>query len=309
MWPILPFFRYSSCLKKRSFELFCSILEGNIHAQHLFCNWGTTGSIVSENVMRKTIITLIALATTGIATAAQAGETYVGASGGINLQNDSKNKGRTTADIPATADFPAIASGTSVDWKTRFKNGYDLNLMAGHRFDNGFRVELQGFYNEANVSNHTNLAVGGTVIDGLDSAVLTRGAANAANPTVGTVLSTDDGKLKNYGVFANAFYDIKAGENFMPYVGVGAGLQREKVKFIPSGVPVANDSKTVFAYQAMAGATYKLSPSLEVFGQYTYRMADRAKVDLTLLPAELGVRSKQSIVNFGVRIPFGGSSE
>ncbi len=259
--------------------------------------------------MRKTIITLIALATTGIATTAHAGETYIGASGGINLQNDSKNKGKTTADIPATVDFPAIATGTSVDWKTKFKNGYDLNLMAGHRFDNGFRIELQGFYNEANVSRHTDLAVGGTVIDGVDSAVLTRGAANAANPTVGTVLSTDAGKIKNYGVFANAFYDIKAGDTFMPYVGVGAGLQREKVRFIPSGVPVANDSKTVFAYQAMAGATYKLSPSLEVFGQYTYRMADRAKVNLTLLPAELGVRSKQSIVNLGVRIPFGGSSK
>lgn len=257
--------------------------------------------------MRKTILTLTALATTGIATVAHAGETYVGASAGINLQNDSKNRGRITTAIPSTAAFPAIAADTPLTWTTDFDNGLDLNLMAGHRFDNGFRVEVQGFYNRANVNRHTNLAVGGTVIDGLDSAVLTRGAASATNPTVGAVLSTDTGRLKNYGAFANAFYDVKAG-SFMPYVGGGIGFQRENVRFNPSGVAVANQGKTVLAYQAMAGATYKISPSLELFGQYTYRIADRAKVNLILLPAELGVKSKQSIFNVGFRIPFGGGN-
>jgi opacity protein-like surface antigen len=256
--------------------------------------------------MRKTIITLIALAIMGSATAAQAGETYVGASAGLNLQSDSKNKGKTTAAIPATAAFPAIATDTDVAWTTKFDNGLDLNLLAGHRFDNGFRIEVQGFYNKAGVDRHENLAVGGTVIDAVDSAVLTRGAASATNPTVGAVLSTDNGSVKNYGIFANALYDIKASDTFMPYIGAGIGYQNTKVKFNPSGVAVANDSKGVFAYQGIAGATYKLSPSFEIFGQYTYRIADRAKVNLTLLPANLGVKNKQSIFNLGFRIPFGG---
>jgi opacity protein-like surface antigen len=285
---------------------FCVNYDGNIHASRLFLNRGTTGSFVSENVMQKSLITLTAIAITFLSTASYAGETYVGASAGINLQADSKNKGKTTAAVPATLSFPAIPADTSVDWTTKFDNGLDLNLFVGHRFDNGFRVEVQGFYNKAGVDSHSALAVGGTVIDAVDSAVLTRGTASATNPTVGAVLSTDTGKIKNYGAFVNAYYDINAGSNFMPYVGVGAGLQREKVRFIPSGVPVTNDAKTVFAYQAMAGATYKISPSLELFGQYTYRMADRAKVDLTLLPATLGVKSKQSLFNLGVRIPFGG---
>jgi opacity protein-like surface antigen len=267
--------------------------------------------------MSKFITTLLAatIAATGMTSVAHAGETYVGASGGINFQNDSQNKGKTNANVPATTTagtFAAIPSGTSVELRTKFKKGYDLNLMVGHRFDNGVRVELQGFYNEANVDRHSNLAVGGTVIDGVDSAVLTRGVASATNPTVGAVLSTDKGKIKNYGVFANAFYDIKASENFMPYVGVGIGLEREKVKFIPSGLAVADQSKTVFAYQAMAGATYKLSPSLELFGQYTYRIANRANVNIGVpvgANADFGVKSKQSIFNVGFRIPLGGSSE
>ncbi len=256
--------------------------------------------------MRKTITTFIALAIMGSATAAQAGETYVGASAGLNLQSDSKNKGKTTAAIPATVAFPAIASGTDVAWTTKFDNGLDLNLLAGHRFDNGFRIEVQGFYNKAGVNRHQDLAVGGTVIDAVDSAVLTRGAASATNPTVGAVLSADKGSIKNYGIFANALYDIKASDSFMPYLGVGVGYQNIKVRFIPSNVPVANDSKGVFAYQGIAGATYKISPSFELFGQYTYRIADRAKVNLTLLPANLGVKNKQSIFNLGFRIPFGG---
>jgi opacity protein-like surface antigen len=256
--------------------------------------------------MRKTMITFTALAIMGTATAAQAGETYVGASAGINLQSDSKNKGKIITAVPATAAFPAIAADTDLAWTTEFDNGLDLNLVAGHRFDNGFRIELQGFYNKAGVDLHRDLAVGGTVIDGLDSAVLTRGAVSATNPTVGAVLSTDKGRVKNYGVFANAFYDIKASDSFMPYLGAGIGYQNTKVRFIPSDVPVINDSKGVLAYQAMAGATYKLSPSFELFGQYTYRMADRANVDVTLLPATLGVKNKQSIFNLGFRIPFGG---
>lgn len=237
---------------------------------------------------------------------AYAGEPYVGASAGLNLPSDSKNRGEFDADVPATADFDAIASGTDLDWTTELNNGLDLNLLAGYRFDNGVRVELQGFYNKANVDLHRDLAVGGTGIDALDSAILTRGAADPANPTVGAVLSTDDGQIKNYGLFANALYDFKVSETLVPYVGAGVGFTRQDVEYAPSGIDVVDDEKTRFAYQAMAGVTYKLSPSFEVFGQYTYRNMDRGDYDVNLLPATLGVKSEQSLFNVGFRIPLGG---
>lgn len=239
---------------------------------------------------------------------AQAGEPYIGASAGLNLPSDSKNRREFNQDVAATADFDAVASGTDLDWTTELENGLDLNLHAGYRLDNGIRLELQGFYNKSNVDLHRDLAVGGTVIDGLDSAVLTRAAADAANPTVGAVLSTDDGQIKNYGLFANALYDFKISESFVPYVGAGVGFTRQDVEFQPSGVDVVDDKKTLFTYQAMVGATYKLSPSFELFGQYTYRRADRKDYDVNLLPADLGVRSEQSLFNVGFRIPFGGGS-
>ncbi len=240
--------------------------------------------------------------------AAHAGEPYVGASAGLNLPSDSKNRGEFEGDVAATADFDAIPSGTDLDWTTELDNGLDLNLLAGYRFDNGFRVEVQGFYNKANVDLHRDLAVGGTVIDGLDSAILTRGVANAANPTVGAVLSTDDGQIKNYGLFANALYDFKISESLVPYVGAGVGFTRQDVEYAPSGIDVVDDKKTRFAYQGIAGVTYRLSPSFELFGQYTYRATDRGDYDVNLLPATLGVKSEQSLFNVGFRIPLGGGN-
>ena len=249
------------------------------------------------------VAAVVMLATSSMAIA---GEPYVGASAGVNIQSNSKNKGTFTTTVPATAAFPEIASGTSLGWTTEFDKGLDLNLLGGYRFDNGLRVELQGVYNRAGVDRHSNLAVGGTVIDAVDSAVLTRGVPAATNPTVGQVLSTDKGKIKSLGVFGNMLYDIKVSDKFVPYLGAGIGFSRTDVRYNPSAVAVVNDKKTVFAYQAIAGATFKVSPSFELFGQYAYRDANRAKTNVTLVPATLDVKSKQSIFNVGFRIPFGG---
>ncbi len=256
--------------------------------------------------MLKLSLTVAAVAVLATSSMAIAGEPYVGASAGVNIQSNSKNKGTFTTTVPATAAFPAIASGTSLGWTTEFDKGLDLNLLGGYRFDNGLRVELQGVYNRAGVDRHSNLAVGGTVIDAVDSAVLTRGVPAATNPTVGQVLSTDKGKIKSLGVFGNVLYDIKLSDKFVPYLGAGIGFSRTNVRYNPSAVAVVNDKKTVFAYQAIAGATFKVSPSFELFGQYAYRDANRAKTNVSLLPATLDVKSKQSIFNIGFRIPLGG---
>ncbi len=259
--------------------------------------------------MLKISLTVAAVAMLATSSLAIAGEPYVGGSAGVNIQGKSKNKGTFTTDVPATAAYPAIASGTALGWTTEFDKGLDLNLLGGYRFDNGLRVELQGVYNRAGVDRHRNLAVGGTVIDALDSAVLTRGTPAATNPTVGQVLSTDKGKIKSLGAFGNVLYDFKVSDNFMPYLGAGIGFLSTKVAYNPSTVAVVNDKKTVFAYQAIVGATYKISPSFELFGQYAYRDANRAKTNVSLLPATLDVKNKQSIFNIGFRIPFGVAAE
>jgi opacity protein-like surface antigen len=233
-------------------------------------------------------------------------QTYVGVSVGATLPEDSKNNGAFTADVPATADFPAITTGTELGWTTEFDTGYNISAQVGHRFDGGFRVEGEFNYNRAGIDTHRNLTVGDTNIDSVDSAVLTRGAASTSNPTVGTVIDSGIGKQQSYGVFANAYYDFNSGGSFQPYVGGGVGGQKVKFDYRPSDVDVGQGRDTNFAWQLMAGATYKIGPGMEIYGQYNYRDAGSTKMNLDLLPAELNAKSKQSIFSLGLRIPLGG---
>jgi opacity protein-like surface antigen len=244
------------------------------------------------------------------ATPAFAEGPYVGVSGGVALPQKSQNKGTFTSTVPATPAFPAIASGTPLEWRTKFDTGYNISAFAGYRFEGGFRIEAEIGYSQFNVKTHSGVTVGGTNIDALDVAVLTRGTPAAANPSVGAVVGNGNfGRVKNLGGYANAYYDFNAGGKFQPYLGGGVGIQRVSVNYSPSNVQVGIGKKTVFAYQLMAGATYKVSPGLELFAQYNYRAASRAQIPLQLLPATLGVESKQSLISVGLRIPLGGGSE
>lgn len=261
-----------------------------------------------QKLRTTTFVGGVALGLATFPTAALADGPYIGLSGGIALPEDSQNSGEFDTAVPETPDFGSIPADTSVGWETEFDTGFALNAQFGYAFDNGFRVELEGAYSRYDVDTHSGLTVGGADIDGVDSAVLTRGTPDAANPTVGDLIADGQGNVTNFGIFGNIFYDIQTGSGFKPFVGGGIGYQWVDVEFEPSGVEVANDDDGVFAYQLMAGASYELSPSTELFGQYTYRATtEDADIPLTLLPATLGVESSQSIISAGVRVKFGGS--
>ncbi len=246
------------------------------------------------------------LAITAIPSAALADGPYVGVSGGIVLPNDSSNTGEIEAEVPATPDFGSIPLGSEIGLDTEFDNGFALGGQVGYAFDNGFRVELEGTYNEYDVDEHSDLTIGGAVLDGVDSAVLTRGAADAANPLVGDVLADGQGDVSNFGLFGNVFYDLQTGSGFKPYVGAGLGYQWTDVEYAPSDVAIADDDDGGFAYQLMAGASYAVTDSVELFGQYTWRdTTDDAEVPLTLLPGTLEVEGGQSLLTAGVRVKFG----
>jgi opacity protein-like surface antigen len=254
----------------------------------------------------RTISMLSATSLLALSVPALAGEPYVGVSVGATLPQKSNDRGTFTSTVPATAAFPAIASGTPLTLETRFKTGYNVSGYAGYKFDNGFRADVEVGYSENDVKRHNNLTAGGTVIDALDVAVLTRGVPSASNPTVGTVIGNGGkGRLRNLSVFGNAYYDFNRGGSIQPYIGGGLGVQQVRVRYEPSNVPVANGKKSVFAYQLMAGLTYKISPSFELFGQYNYRASDRVNVPLSIVPASFDVQNKQSVLSLGMRIPLG----
>lgn len=238
--------------------------------------------------------------------AAHASETYFGISGGVSLAAESANAGEFTANVPATPDWGAIPSGTSLAWNTEFDTGFALSGQFGLKFDNGLRTEVEVAYTRNGVKTHSGLAAGGAVIDAVDVAVLTRGAPNASNPTVGQVIADGQGDVSSLGGFINVFYDVPTGSSFEPYIGGGLGYRQVTVDFQPSGVPVADDSDAGFAWQLMAGGTFAVSNSVDLYAQYTYRRNfDRADVALDLLPATLGVETDQSVVAVGLRVKLG----
>lgn len=252
--------------------------------------------------MKKTFVA-IALATIALPGTAYAGETYVGISGGAVFSGNSENKGQFDATVPATTDWGEIPAGTSLAWNTKFETGYNLSAQLGYKFDGGFRAEVEAFYSRSGIKSHDSLAAGGTVIDAVDVAVLTRGAPDPANPTVGEVIADGQGSLKTMGVFLNALYDFNSGGILQPYVGAGIGYQDTKVNFVPSSVPVAKDSGSSFAWQGIAGVTFEVSENADLFAQFTYRgMGKRVDIPLTLLPATLGVKSDQAVIGAGLRL-------
>lgn len=252
---------------------------------------------------------LIAAGSAAIAafpTAAMAEGVYVGVGAGVSLPGDSKNRGEFNSAVPGTRDFGAIPGGAPLAWDTDFDTGLALSGQIGYKFNNGFRLEVEGAYSRYDVTGHAGMTVGGVNIDGVNSAVSTRGPANPANPTVGALIADGQGQVSNFGLFANVFYDINTGTAFKPYIGAGAGVNWVDVNYRPSGVQVGSGNQAGLAYQLMAGASVELSPRAELFGQYTYRAnAERADIDLTLLPATLGVQNHQSILMAGVRFKFG----
>ncbi|MXO95103.1 outer membrane beta-barrel protein [Erythrobacter aquimaris] len=259
--------------------------------------------------MKKVLLTTAAAAgLIAIPSAAAAQGSYVSVTGGYVLPSDSDNSGETTANIAATDDFGAIPSGTSVGWNTEFDNGFEASGAFGYATESGLRFEGQLFYNSYDVETHSGLTVGGGNIDAVDVAVLTRGPADDANPTVGAVIADGQGDVSNVGLFGNVYYDIGGPDaTFKPFVGAGLGYQWTDVNYQPSGVDVADDSDGSFGYQLMAGAGFEVSEGLDIFAQYTYRDSfNDPEVELNLLPATLEVETQQSIVSLGVRFNFGG---
>ncbi|MDR2098816.1 MAG: outer membrane beta-barrel protein [Rickettsiales bacterium] len=73
--------------------------------------------------------------------------------------------------------------------------------------------------------------------------------------------------LTNHSLMVNGFYDIATGTEFVPYVGVGFGLNRAKI------ANAGTHSK--FAYGASAGVAYNVNEKTAVDLGYTYtKIAD-----------------------------------
>lgn len=254
------------------------------------------------------MVSVAAASLINLSSTANAEGLYFGASGSINFQTGSDNAGQTGAfatgnGAPALPFGTAITAGTDYGWDTDFGTGWGAALEGGYQYDNGFRAALEIVFSRAGVDSHEGVTVGGTAIDGVDAAVLT-GSETQLGASVGAIVADGQGRIRNFGAFANIYYDFPIDAPIKPYVGAGIGYMDVDVEYSPSAVGILNDSQGKLAYQAKVGATFALSDNIGLFTEAAYRATGDVELENDLFPGGLDVENQQILVSLGARFGF-----
>jgi len=137
------------------------------------------------------------------------------------------------------------ATDVFLDYDLGFQVG---QLTAGYAFDSGWRAELEAAYrrNELEIIEFADPR--GTINTGLDDAV------DAAS------------------LMANAIYEFEWRASLRPYLGIGLGMARVGYELSDdhSGEIILDQTKTAFAYQALAGVDVPLGRRWHLSADYRY---------------------------------------
>ncbi len=163
--------------------------------------------------------------------------------------------------------------GTGIDSNAEFDNGLAGAGAVGYGFGSGLRAELELGYRENDVDSIGGLAGAGDV-----SAISTMG---------------------------NVLFDFDNSSRFTPYLGVGAGAARVDLDGAsPVGGGSINDDDTAFAYQGIAGVSYRVSDRFKLTLDYRYFAAPDVEVTTsTGVAVDTEYRSHSIMV--GLRFSFG----
>jgi OOP family OmpA-OmpF porin len=167
---------------------------------------------------------------------AQSNGWYMSASLGLAFMENSSNRS-------GTANFDLSPSNP----------GFAVTGALGKELGNGFRAEGELGYRQIGMDHGTVYSTGGTGI----STGPASGNANA------------------FSVMGNGYYDFATDTPIKPYVGAGVGFARVALSEVGVGAGSAvNDSDVAFAYQAMGGVSYQLTPRGTLFTEYRYFAVD-----------------------------------
>jgi OOP family OmpA-OmpF porin len=155
--------------------------------------------------------------------------------------------------LPDNPNITPLSSAFGGGYKKLNENtGFLGEAAVGYGIGNGMRFELEGDFNRAGI----------------------RQLGNTPFPT------TSDGHIRNYGVMANALYDMDIGVPYLyPYLGLGAGYQWTNLNMTSTELAgpfsYATDSTSgAFAWQAIVGASLPIPGVPGLSGTVDYRFMD-----------------------------------
>jgi OOP family OmpA-OmpF porin len=134
--------------------------------------------------------------------------------------------------------------------KLNFNPGFAGKINVGYGFGNGFRAELEGNYRYNSVSGTNALPVAGTL--------------------------AGHGNEQKMGAMINGLYDFNTLSPYVvPYVGVGVGYQAVQWQNVSAygsngSANFGTSTKSSFAYQAIVGAAFPITPALAITAEYNF---------------------------------------
>jgi opacity protein-like surface antigen len=117
-------------------------------------------------------------------------------------------------------------------------------------------------------------------------------------------VSNDKGEVETKVLFINGFHDFETNNKFKPYFGAGIGWMNVDVEYKQSGIELIDDDDNIFAFQAIAGAGYDITDSLNIFAQARYRNGEDSEVKSSLLPTKIDIEIESYIYDIGIKYSF-----
>ncbi|MBS7789065.1 OmpA family protein [Roseococcus sp. SDR] len=170
---------------------------------------------------------------------------YLGAGVGANYRENNTVNPRLSPSGILTGQV-----GVDTDW------GWAGVISVGWGFGNGLRAELEANVRQGSVGSAS-----------IASAAGTRAATNTG------------GQIYQYGLMGNVLYDIQTGwrpggVSITPYVGGGIGVVQNNWRNVRASAPGVNitmdDTANNFAYQAIGGVAFGITPALALTLEYRF---------------------------------------
>ena len=123
--------------------------------------------------------------------------------------------------------------------------------------------------------------------------------------TVEDLVADGQGEITTLGYAINGYYDFDIQDTpFAAYIGGGLGVAEVEVDYSPSATPIVSDKEMVGLCQIMAGGSYALYDSTELYTGYRWCQSADAETQSSLIPADLDVENASHIIEAGVRYSF-----
>ncbi len=117
----------------------------------------------------------------------------------------------------------------------------------------------------------------------------------------GVPLAAGGGEVELGGLYLNGYYDFETGAPLVPYLGFGIGGAFVDAQAEAGGAVFFDEADTVFSAQLMAGASLRLGPNAELFGEYVYYGTGRTRYDESAVT--VSTVNGVTIVSEGGRVP------